>query len=82
MLLRPEIEVLVDYLADRKLGIEVLADRKAHGRSGNLYANSNDDVDVWWKQRNVNTKTFPSSLTCLIVCSNGMTSTLTLGCLR
>ena len=49
MLLRPEIEVLVDYLADRKLGIEVLADRKAHGRSGNLYANSNDDVDVWWE---------------------------------
>jgi hypothetical protein len=49
MLLRPEIEVLVDYLADRKLAIEVLADRKARGRSGNLYANSNDDLDVWWE---------------------------------
>jgi hypothetical protein len=49
MLLRPEIEVLVDYLADRKLGIEALADRKARGRSGNLYANSNDDLDVWWE---------------------------------
>ena len=49
LLLRPEFEVLVDYLADRKQAIEVLADRKARGHSGNLHANRNNDVDLWWE---------------------------------
>ena len=49
LLLRPEFEVLVDYLADRKQAIEVLADRKARGYSGNLHANQNNDVDLWWE---------------------------------
>jgi len=49
LLLRPEFQVLVDYLADRKQAIEVLADRKARGHSGNLHANRNNDVDLWWE---------------------------------
>ena len=47
--LRPEIDVLVDYLADRKVAVAELAERKNAGGSGSLDARSNQDVAEWWE---------------------------------
>mgnify|MGYP001191176558 CR=1 FL=1 len=47
--LRPEIDVLVDYLADRKVAVAELMERKNAGRSGSLDARSNNDVAEWWE---------------------------------
>jgi hypothetical protein len=47
--LRPEIDVLVDYLADRKVAVAELAERKNAGGSGSLDARANQDVAEWWE---------------------------------
>ena len=47
--LRPEIVVLVDYLADRNVAVAELAERKNAGGSGSLDARSNQDVAEWWE---------------------------------
>ena len=47
--LRPEIDVLVDYLADRKVAVAELAERKNAGGSGSLDARANEDVAEWWE---------------------------------
>ena len=54
LLQRPEIEVLVDYLADRKQAIEELKGRKDRGQPGSLSAKANADVAFWWENRRIN----------------------------
>jgi hypothetical protein len=54
LLQRPEIEVLVDYLADRKQAVEELKDRKDRGQPGSLSAKANADVAFWWENRRIN----------------------------
>lgn len=54
LLQRPEIEVLVDYLADRKQAIEELKSRKDRGQPGSLSAKANADVAFWWENRRIN----------------------------
>jgi hypothetical protein len=54
LLQRPEIEVLVDYLADRKQAVEELKGRKDKGQPGSLSAKANADVAFWWENRRIN----------------------------
>ena len=47
--LRPEIEDLQDYFADRQIVIDELKARKAAGGSKSLTASQNADVAEWWE---------------------------------
>lgn len=54
LLQRPEIQVLVDYLADRKQAIGELKERKDRGQPGSLSAKANADVAFWWEEKRIN----------------------------
>jgi hypothetical protein len=47
--LRPEIEDLQDYFADRQIVIDELKAREAAGGSKSLTASQNADVAEWWE---------------------------------